>query len=325
MRNLEQIDLNELKSRLDSLSTASEKPVVVVEKDNTPRPALEFKAIVNDKDGTIHAIVSKGYTLIQHKAAFSAVVDALATIRSNDKVRATVVEEKGRAWLTVTFPEIKVDDGEAGIELGFKVKNSYDATTALTYSGTQRKSKWEESHFEFFGYRLACMNGMTMRIPMDFTKPVVEKKDAKVGDIVNVKLEKVEAGIQTTTEAAASGYIRHYGDKALLNLERMRQAFLQLPEIKRQLEQTIQTVRAISLTTEEAGKRLKELGFGERVVNDIMERFKIEEQTQWGLYNSITTEATHGRMKNGTNKSILREEEMLGKASKLLVMEVRAH
>ena len=117
MRNLEKIDMTALKAKLDNLATAKECPVVYVEQGE-PKAMPDFKAIINEKTGEVETVASKGYVTIQHKDAFAAVLDAVAAASKGAKFRASVMEQGGRAWMTVVFSDITADDGVRGIELG---------------------------------------------------------------------------------------------------------------------------------------------------------------------------------------------------------------
>jgi hypothetical protein len=312
MRNLTETDLEDLRAKIGELATAKECPVVYVEEGNNPKPCEEYKAVVNEKTGKVESIASKGYVIIQHKEAFEAVLDAVAAASKGARFKASVLEQEGKAWMTVVFSDIKADDGMQGIELGIKVTNSYDKSNALKYSGTQKEN--QEGHFEFFGYRLACMNGMTVRVSMDELNldklEVKEKSKAKVGEIVAVAREKVGAGKQIT--GAASSYIRHYGKNAKANVERVREMMQALPAVAKRLEEQIAATQKISLNMEEATKRLEELGFGPRIQEKMLERYKHEEQTAWGLYNAITAHATHSeKVSPARMEKVLKTAEMV--------------
>ena len=289
MRSLGQTDLATLKARLNELSVAKAAPVFWADEQNNPHPSEDHKAIVNVKDGHVFAIASKGYTIIQHKDAFEAVVDALAAMGPDAKIRASVMEQGGRAWMTVVYEGEVAQDGAAGIALGLKVSNSYNLTSALKYSGSSKENV--EGKFEFFGLRLACMNGMTVRVPIDFnTLEVVPRAEAKKGDIVDV----VYAHNGGVHRDVANSYIRHFGKKALVDVERARQMILALPLVAKSLERQIKNVKMIAYDREGARIRLKELNFGPLLQERILKRFdQGEESTAWGLYNAITAYATH--------------------------------
>lgn len=315
-KKLSEMDIEELKAQLNGLATAKERPVVYVEElaDGTKMPveAPDHKAIINEKTGEIETIASKGYVIIQHRDAFGAVLDALVASSNGAAFKANVCEQNGRAWMTVVFSNMRADDGMKGIELGIKVTNSYDKTCALKYSGTTKEN--DEGKFEFFGLRLECMNGMTVKVPIDFaTLEVKDKADAKVGDIVGV--EKV----YQMEQKEVSSYIRHFGKNTEANVARVHQMIMALPIVAKRLEAQIKRVQAISLTSDEAAKRITELGFGERVAKRIAERFQLEEQTAWGLYNSITAYATHDE-----KVSPLSMDRTLKAAEKIMTMTAPA-
>lgn len=321
MRRLEEMELKQLKEKLNGLSTAHESPAVYVEKTENgelvPVQSTRHKAIVNDKTGELENFVSKDYVVIQHRDAFSAIVDAMIALKGEDQpVRASVCEEKGRTYLAATFPEIKVDDGEQGIELGFKAVNSYNKTTALRY-GSKQVATSNNDHFEFFGYRLACLNGMTVRASLSFAagEPrIIDRFNARVGDLVEVRLEEVNAGEKVVSEPVRA-YIRHYGKGAKLNLVRLERAILGLKHIVPEIERNITAARLREFESRKVAEELLEkLGFGDRQRETIMGAYSLEAQTEWGLYNAITGVATHEK-----GKSLQTMERMLKMAQPILV------
>jgi len=313
MRNLKEMEIGELKQEIDALALVEKCEVFT----NTPvapeQRALvpEYKAIRNMKTGAIETIASNRYTIIQHKDAFGAVLDALVAVSNGSKFSARVVEQGGRAWMTVVFTGISADDGANGIELGINVRNSHDKSSSLRYSGTQSKGV-----FEFFGYRRVCSNGMTIRIPLaelgDLNKVQVKGKAAKKGEIVAIKPElvgKVEGAVRTS--------IRHVGKDVDVHLERLNQMFLSLPAVAKHLEARIKAVKKISFTAKEADERLEEIGMSDRVRKRVLELYQREEQNAWGLYNAMTAHATHDASVKPS-----RMDWLLGKATGLL--EVKA-
>jgi len=310
------MNLKELKEKLNELPIAKEKLVFWADqKDDGTVTHIEcpkHKAIINGTTGDVAALVSRNYTVIQHKDAFSAIVDAMVAVKADAKIDASIMEHKGKAWMTCVFKDILADDGAEGIELGFKVVNSFDRTSSLKYGGSQGKFK---SHFEFFGLRLSCMNGMTLQVPIEnwSTLEVKDKKDAKIGDIVGVTTREVVTHEQVATVKAS---IRHYGKNTETDIDAVRKAVLALPYVAKRLEEQIKAVQAISLTVDEAMVRLEELGFGERAIKLIMAQYLTEEKSVWGLYNACTFYCSH------TEKlAPLNVERILDRAKMLMSVE----
>lgn len=348
MRELSEMDLRTLKDKLNGLSTATEKPVVVVDRlengDLVPNEAKNYKAIVNDRSGEIAAVVSKGYKLIQHKDAFGAVIDSLVAVNPDARVRATLCEYGSKAWMSVVFRDFVADDGAEGIELGFNVKNSFDKTSSLQYGGNQSNvgikvdQHYEPGRLEFFGRRLACNNGMIVPIVIKASLNergkaleeikalnVVDKLEvgkSQVGDVVMEGEREVAPRrwetIRETRELVkgASSRIRHYGNVEM-KMDAVQDMFNTLPLVCDSLSRTIRDIQEVSVTEIEAESILSELGFADRVVKKIL-KTHFEEGTQWGLYNAVTSYATHEE-----KVSFLNMENTLRKAEPLL-MKARA-
>ena len=288
MRSLQVMRIEELGRRVEALPSVKEVPLDFVW-DGRLENAARYKALVNEKTGYLEAVVSRSYSAVQHKEAFGAVVGTLQEACPDAKIRAAVLLDKGRAWMSVVFSDMRADDGAQGVELGFTAMNSYDRSSSVHFGGTQNR---QTGHFEFFGLRLACMNGMTMRVPIaDWDKLEVKNKiDAHIGDIVGVSKEFVG---KTVEEAATALSFRHIGrvDRKLEGVSLMVSA---LPCAATLLRARVKTMHAESVNAFEAREKLNKLGFGARTTQNIMACFASEENTAWGLYNAVTHHATHG-------------------------------
>jgi len=288
VRSLQVMKIEALGKLVEALPSVKEVPLDYIF-DGRLVGARNYKALVDSKTGNLEAVVSKSYAVVQNRDAFGAVVETLRETCPDAKIRASVLQERGRAWMSVVFSDIKADDGADGIELGFTVMNSYDRSSSVHFGGTQNR---QSGHFEFFGLRLACMNGMTMRVPIaDWDKLEVKNAaDARVGDIVGVSKEFVG---KTVEEAATALSFRHIGrvDRKLEGISLMVSA---LPCAATLLRARVKTMHAEPVNAFEAREKLNKLGFGPRTNQSIMACFASEESTAWGLYNAVTHHATHG-------------------------------
>lgn len=325
MKTLTAMDLTELKGKIANLATAREAPVVWVNEqaDNSPVAMPEHKVIINNKTGKVEAITSKGYVIIQHSKAFEAALDALTAAKEGSRFRASVSEQGGRAWMNIVYEDAVANDGKQGIQIGVSISNSYDKTSSLRFGGSQAnfQNKGGEMTLGFYGLRLVCNNGMSIRVPIslaDLSRNGVKNKVGAVsGDIIGVEAGEEIAFMEPkrteySNEKRISGSVRHYGKDVELNLDRLNQMVLALPQVAKLLEAKIALVSAISMDRKEAELRLAEIGFGELVCRRIMARFAEEEKTQWGLYNAITAYATHEEKVSPRSMEVsLRKAELL--------------
>jgi hypothetical protein len=287
---MKEMSLVELRTELDKLSNA-DKRVIFLEDGSQ---VSEFKAIYNTTKKVVETIASNNYALIQHKDAFTAIVDALEAL-GKTKVRAGICEYKGRAWLTITFPEITVDDGSEGIEMGIRMVNSYRANSALKIeSGRDETSRY----IGFFGYRKVCSNGMTVRIPL-------REVDEERGDFV-----KAEEVVETRNIDSVATRIIHMGDQEKKVMQ-IKNIISTLVSSMTYVESVVAEAKAEGVGPEEAKERLRNLGFGKRLTEKIIKNFEVEEQNRWGLYNAITNYATHDTRTPGSEETHLRRAEVL--------------
>jgi hypothetical protein len=291
--DVKEAQVSELYGALEHLTVFEEKSVFVNEHKQS-----DFKAIWNPKENKAIAVMSKQFALIQNGEAFKVIIDSLAAT-GKENVKFKLQERNGSAWLYVVFPELMADDGESKIELGFRVRNSVNGTSALTFSADR---KFTDTFVEVFGRRLICGNGMTIKVPladMIFTDFLVKERLKK-----------------TVSKNLGSGYIVHKGDaKArLLDLKALVDAIaLSIPSI----EGMIKEARGIGLerSLEDAKKFLEECGFGERLVEYVLEKYPQTEDlknfSNYELYNGITFYASHEQKSQNAAETLLKKAQVL--------------
>jgi hypothetical protein len=292
---LEEMSINGLIEKLDTLATFSERPVYSspLLENGQPASAPEivpnFKAIWNDKRNECATIASSGYLLLQHKEVFAPLLEVINLTMPDAKVKASVNEYKGKAQVNVVFEHLKAQDGSAGIEIGLSLLNSGDRTTSLRLGSSQANYN---ATFEIFALRLACSNGMIVKVPnVDFnTVRLVDRATAQVGDFIGSVVEEVRNREETTS---VKSVIRHYGKQAQIEATAISNHLLKLPFVVEKLEEQVRTAQEIGITQEEAEKELNRLGFCPRTQKAILAGFVGEEPTVWGLYNAGTALFSH--------------------------------
>lgn len=292
---METMKVTEIARVIDSMTLATEDSVFVNGEEQK-----NFKAII--ENGKVLKIFTKEYTLIQHKEAFAAALDALL-VSNKQEVKAHVVQTEGRAYLTVVFDDLLVNDGAEGIKMGFRVSNSH-LGEALRIGGSTQKMG---THLKFFGYRLACANGMIIHVPMEaMSVKDMELTERKGGIIQKLVKDPIVEYNQK---------IMHKGRRDS-RVQKIYQQIMALYKSVNYVETFIKEMQAKNLTVKEAEDAL--IGsFGPRVAKKIMEQYAIEEQTVWGLYNSITYKASH------ENRSMMNSERMMVLANTVAVKAMK--
>ena len=292
------MSLSELETALDSLATFSERSVYVADETETgqilgTQKLDTYKCIWNNKLNAPATIASQGYITIQHKEVLGALVSVLKETMPDAKLKASINEYQGKAEVKAVFEKFTAEDGAEGVECGISMLNSGDRTTSLKVSGSEAGFK---STFEFCALRLVCLNGMTVRVSgaeIDFNKAIVPKEGARVGDYVGSGLHETRE-LLNTQEVRTD--IRHYGQKAKLEVKAISNCLLQLPSVVSGLETQIKTAQGLGISGLDAENWLKTLGFCPRTTEKLLEGFKTEEATAWGLYNAGTRYFSHEPM-----------------------------
>jgi hypothetical protein len=280
LKNAEQINYE-----LSSLPKAVEKNIFVSGKT---LPEKKYKAI--EVDGEVVSIPSDHYNLVQHETAFRPIIEGL-TMRGVHDFKFSLFANHKRAWLNVL-----VGNGYDGVSFGFRAMNSFDRSTAISFG---LNSFVKNKTIEIVGYRQVCSNGMIVRVPLENAEFVREEEVVKIKSLLNKTMR-----IRHTSSA----------DKLLEELQFTVEAFLLM---KNPLQRIIEKAEMTKLDREQAEK-LVEKYVGRRRLDKIMNQYGMEEQTLWGLYNSITYLASHTNTLNKATKF----NSMLEKASNLLEQEI---
>lgn len=264
---------------LDSIPSASLEAIQMEGKSN---PKKIMAVVVNEN---IVATVSRHYKLVQHKTAFQPILDGLHATGTEYDFALIVGDAK--AWLKV-FCDTIPDNG-SGIRLGFEANNSLNGKSAIHYLfRTESVSKV----VEIVGYRQVCSNGMKIRVPLDqaeFVRPEIR--------------EKVEALL------VLSERIVHMGNPEE-RISAVRYVVEAMSLLKEPVALIIKKAKSVQVGRDEA-KRLIGKYVGKRLSARILGQFQAEEQTMWGLTNSITWVASHGVKLSTMNGLINSSAEML--------------
>lgn len=294
------IEINQVLDLIPKASMHTIKAIDFNEATVTVQNPQNIMAVVlNETSGArIVATVSRHYKLVQHKEAFQPIIDGLTATKT--AFNFAMFQTDTKATLKVFVGEIP-DNGKA-IKLGFEATNSIDGRNAITYS-LSSSSVTKETTIEIVGYRLACKNGMKIRVPL-----------AKAEEL---KLEKTVVDKVTELLSMASRIV-HIGEakKKIEAVQYVVEAMALLKEpvaliIQKSKDKKVGQKLAKELLAEYIGKRLQER---------ILGQFKKEEQSLWGLYNAITYIASNGGVKVPTMNGLidksarLLEEEVFVKA-----------
>ena len=114
-------------------------------RDNYDQPLKDFIGIRNVTRGGVVSVPKRGYRLIQHNTVHGAIYDILRV--TNLEVIGRVDDYGNNIRMDLAFKDVGIKDDKTGIQLGFRVLNSYDKKYSL--------------RFELFAFRNICANGMS--------------------------------------------------------------------------------------------------------------------------------------------------------------------
>jgi len=250
------------KATLKDIPKATLRPIKMRGVDN---PKSIMGVVVEDR---LVSTVSKRYKLVQHSEAFEPIFKGLH--RTGTPYDFALYQTDTKAFLSVFVDEVELED--SGIRLGFQALNSIDGTTAIKYLAySENVSKT----IEIVGYRLACSNGMKVRVPLEEAEFV--RKEVR---------EKVEKLLTMSQKIAHLGDVEH-------KIEAVQYVVEAMALLKDPVKRIIEKAKNKKVGKKEA-KLLIAQYVGKRLSTQIYNQFYDEEQTIWGLYNAITFVASHG-------------------------------
>lgn len=260
---------------IESLPKATLTPIEIEGAENSSN----FKASVVDSD--IVGVVTGKYVLVQHSEAFSPIIKALDN--AGEDYNCSVWHKKGKAGLRVITGTESAD----GVKLGFQALNSVDGTTSLRYNFTMRR---EMSFIEVVGYRLACQNGMVMRVPMDEAEFVSKETRVEIQNLMTKLFSIAHVG-----DAKAKAAQVQYIVEAL--------ALLKVP-----VTAMIEKAKTVDILPKEAELLLAKY-IGKRLSDKCLYQYRRDKAKEgeglWSLYNSVTFVASHGDISESGKKSLL--------------------
>jgi hypothetical protein len=262
---------NETKEVLESIPTASLETITATEVGTIENPRSMKGVVV---DGRLVASVSKNYQLVQHKDAFKPVFDGLH--QTGTPYEFALFQTDTKAFLNVFVDEI--GDNGSGIKLGFRVINSIDGRNAISYA-IKSETIERSTTIELVGYRLACQNGLKIRVPLDQAEELrLEKKTT----------EKIEQLLRMASR------IIHMGTEQSIKEKMESVSFVvEAVSLLRQPIQIIMEKAKNKQVGEEEVREMLKKYIGKRMNKQILERFKEEEQSLWGAYQAATFVASH--------------------------------
>ena len=267
--------------------------------------ADNHKAIV--VNGKVVSILTNKYRLVQHKEAFKPIIESvkLAGVKF---FNYNLLADTKKAHLDI-YTETARDDKE-GIEFGFRCTNTFDGRSSIKFNMQLSKAqRWvelvEKDEVSVWGFRMACKNGMMVKVPLAYEKVVRPEERAKITTLLN--------------QAKSVAHFEPSVKKGLSEIKYIIEALLILRD---PIERLIKIADSISLegfdkediiklVTKYIGKKMSKSVF------DQWAKSTEENITLWGLFNAVTALATHRKDLSETTRQRLYE-----KAADMLEAEI---
>ena len=258
-------------------------------------PVENFKAIFvqGEKESGIVNCPTNRYEIVQHEQAIRPIIDAL--------VQSGVRDFDFNAQSTLSWANVNIFVGGAGLDgvkLGFKIGNSFDSSSAVSY-GFEATSR--SKSIVLVGYRLACSNGMKIEVPLDQAELVRPEIREKVTQLLSERTRVLH------TKSA---------DNKIQAIKYVVEAMALLRE---PAELMIKKAQKWTIDDTTLFKKLIKLHVGNRFAKKVEHQWNKDspEDSLWNLYNAMTFVASHD-----TSLSTTARETLIDKASKMLSTEL---
>lgn len=284
---------------IDQLPIATNLKVWTTEfSADSPDGALEaenFKAIYVESatEKGIVNVPTRRYEIVQHKDAIRPIIDAL--------VMSGVQDFEFNAQATLSWANLNVFVGSAGydgVKLGFKVGNSFDSSSAVSYGIDVTHSTHT---IEMVGYRMACSNGLKIIVPLD-----------------QAELIRPEIREQVTTLLKERTRVLHT-KSASSKIEAMKYVVEAVALLRDPAEAMIKKAQTWKIDDTELFKALIKAHVGNRFAKKVEHQYNKDspEDSLWNLYNAMTFVASHDE-----SLSVTARETLIDKAAKMLTVEL---
>jgi len=251
--------------------------------------------LVTDRTGyasIVHCPTNR-YQIVQHTEAFRPIIEGMVQAGVED-FKYTMLANHRWAEMNILVSETGMD----GVRIGFRVKNSFDGTSAIKYGFNMGRAT---SHMEVVGWRQVCSNGMKIKVPL--------------GEAEIITVEKVTQ-IRTLLHEHTS--IMHT-ETAFKKIEAMQYIAEAISLLRDPVEKIIRKAQDWTIADREYLEKLIKKHVGKRYAQKVADRYARDGDTSlWGLYNAITYVASHDELK------AVSREHLIDKAADMLNKELFA-
>lgn len=243
-----------------------------------------FKAIEVDTGDRKEVVFcpKKAYQVVQHEQAFRPLVEGLtqAGIRNYEYI---LYNDLTRAYLNI----LTTGDVADTVRLGLSAKNSFDGSSSLKYGFRIEQAK---KTIELVGYRMACKNGMLIRVPID--RAEIVKKEV---------VEKVKKLYERSLT------FRHTKN-VMPKIQQVQYITEAISLLKEPVREFINQAKEISLENQKFLDRIIATHVKKRYKKKVMERYQLDQgEDLWDLYNAMTYVASHDKELKVTSREKLKE------------------
>ena len=225
----------------------------------------------------------KDYKVVQHEQAFRPLIEGLtqAGIRDFEYI---LYNDLTRAYMNI----LTTDQVADSVRLGLSAQNSFDGSSSLRYGFRIEQSK---RTVELVGYRMACKNGMLIRVPMDRAEIVKKEVVDKVKRLYERSLT-----------------FRHTKN-VLPRIQQVQYITEAISLLKEPVKEFIKQAQEVSLEDQKFLDRVVNAHVKSRYKKKVLDRYALDEGNDlWDLYNAMTYVASHDNELKVSGREKLKEK-----------------
>ena len=264
----------------------------------TPSTALEvenFKAIYVESEITkgIVNCPTKRYEIVQHENAIRPIIEAL--------IQSGVTDFEFNAQETLSWANLNIfvgGSGFDGVKLGFRIGNSFDSSSAVTY-GIEMTHK--KTSIVLVGYRQICSNGMKIEVPLNQAEIIRPELRTRITTLLKERTKVLH------TKSAES------------KIQAMRYVVEAVTLLREPAEAVMSKAKGWSIEDSKYFKELIKAHVGKRFASKVEREYlrNTEGNSLWELFNAMTYVASHD-----ASLSVTARETLIDKASNMLTAEM---
>jgi hypothetical protein len=294
-------ETQDILSNMDKFDMAGSVPIFYGANDDRFL-AQDFQGVYNLSQNKLAQIASKKYQIIQHCDVAHAVYDELESMNLNVSGRMDNLGNKLRMDLVFKTDSAPVKDDASGIQIGFRVLNSYDKTASF--------------RLEMFGFRMICQNGMSLGSVMNGIKEITYH----IGKEKNIQIIREVTHQFINNVISSSSVLQEYVNNSIKDSIAYQDVLTVMNRYLKISKHRNEIAELLGFSVIEIYDKVTK----KHTFQYMPDRITEKNLSRWELYNAITSYASHNDLNYQVETNLQEAAQKVLKNSyeKLLVVSI---